>query len=280
MPRTARKTARSNIYHVMLRGINRQNIFEEDEDRIHFLDTVKRCKEVSGFRLHAFVLMTNHIHFLIEPNDEPLDVIFKRIGTSYAVWYNRKYQRAGHLFQDRFRSENVETDQYYMTVLRYILQNPVKAGMVNSPGEYRWSSYLAYEKGRGVLTDIQFAAEHFGSHEALLEYLAQENDDIIMDELEHDWRLRDDVAREKIFRITQCSSVSDYQKLDFEVQKGYAVKLYSEGLSMGQIARLTGISKATVSRAVKKSGDESGGEQVLLLHESEPVVYYDASVVW
>ena len=264
----------------MLRGINRQNIFEEDEDRIHFLNTVNRCKEASGFKLHAFVLMTNHIHFLIEPNDEPLDVIFKRIGTSYAVWYNRKYQRAGHLFQDRFRSENVETDQYYMTVLRYILQNPVKAGMVRSPGEYRWSSYLAYEKGRGALTDIQFAADLFGSRQTLLDYLAQENDDVIMDEQEHDWRLRDDVAREMIFRITQCSSVSDFQKLDFEVQKGYAVKLYSEGLSMGQIARLTGISKATVSRAVRKSGDESGTEQRTLLCESETAEYYDAGLVW
>lgn len=280
MPRTARKEAGSNIYHVMLRGINRQNIFEEDEDRIHFLNTVNRCKEISGFKLHAFVLMSNHIHFLIEPDDEPLDIIFKRIGTSYAVWFNRKYQRAGHLFQDRFRSESVETDQYYMTVLRYILQNPLKAGMVSSLREYRWSSYLAYEKGRGALTDIQYAVEHFGSRETMLEYLAKENDDVIMDESEHDWRFRDDVAREKICRITHCSSVSDFQKLDFEVQKEYAVKLFSEGLSMGQIARLAGISKATVSRAVKKSNNESGGERGLLLHESEPMVYYDAGVIW
>lgn len=165
MPRTARKVAGSNIYHVMLRGINRQNIFEEDEDRIRFLNTMVRYKELSGFKLHAFVLMSNHIHFLIEPADEPLEIIFKRICTSYAVWYNRKYQRAGHLFQDRFRSENVETDQYYMTVLRYILQNPVKAGMVSNPGDYRWSSYPAYEKRRGALTDIQFAEDLFGNSE-------------------------------------------------------------------------------------------------------------------
>lgn len=136
MARTARKLSSSNIYHVMLRGVNRQTIFEEDEDRFRFLNTVSRCREVSGFSLHAFVLMSNHIHLLIETGIEPLDDIFKRIGTSYAMWYNRKYQRAGHLFQDRFRSESVETDQYYMTVLRYILQNPVKAGMVSHPGDY------------------------------------------------------------------------------------------------------------------------------------------------
>ena len=280
MPRTARKKAVSNIYHVMLRGVNRQNIFEEDEDRIRFLNTVIRCKEVSGFKLHAFVLMSNHIHFLIEPDDEPLEIIFKRIGTSYAVWFNRKYQRAGHLFQSRFRRENVETDQYYLTVLRYILQNPVKAGIAGSPGEYRWSSYLAYEKGRGALTDIQFAVDRFGGRETLLEYLVQENDDAVMDEREYDWRLRDDAARETICRMTHCSSVSDYQKLDFMMQKEYAVKLYAEGLAMGQIARLTGMSKATVFRAVKKSGDESGGEGESLLREPEFEANYDAGAVW
>ena len=280
MPRTAREAAASNIYHVMLRGINRQNIFEEDEDRFHFLNTVIRCKEVSGFRLHAFVLMSNHIHFLIEPEGEPLDVIFKRIGTRYAVWYNRKYQRAGHLFQDRFRSENVETDQYYMTVLRYILQNPVKAGMVSSPGDYRWSSYLAYEKGRGALTDIQFAMDLFGNRETLLEYLAQENDDSAMDEPDHDWRLRDDAAREKMYRITQCASVSDFQKLDYKARKEYAVELYSAGLSMGQIARMTGMSKSMVFRAVKKSSERSGEEYEPLLRESETITCYDAGVIW
>ena len=120
----------------------------------------------------------------------------------------------------------------------------------------------------------------FGSREALLEYLAQENDDVIMDEQEHDWRLRDDVAREMIFRITQCSSISDFQKLDLNIQKEYAVKLYSERLSMGQIARLTGMSKAMVFRAVKKSRDSFIGEQELLLRESENTAYFDASVIW
>ena len=147
-----------------------------------------------------------------------------------------------------------------MTVLRYILRNPVKAGIASSPGDYRWSSYLAYKEGRGTLTDMQFAVDLFGDRETLIEYLAQENDDSVMDETDHDWRLRDDAAKEKIFRITRCASASDYQKLDPEAQKEYAGKLYSEGLSMGQIARLTGMSKTTVFRAVIKSDDESGAE--------------------
>ena len=281
MPRTARKKTESNIYHVMLRGINRQNIFEDNEDRFYFMTVLSRCREVSGFRLHAFALMSNHIHLLIEPAGEPLELVFKRIGTRYAVWYNRKYQRAGHLFQDRFRSENVGNDEYYKTVLRYILQNPMKAGLESRPGSYRWSSYLAYEKGQGALTDTQYALDLFGSREALVEYLAEENEDSAMDEAEHDWRLRDDSAREVIRRMADCSSVADYQKLDFAVQKEYAGKLYLAGLSMGQIARLTGMTKSVVCRAVHRMQEESrgDGEPGPVLHEAEELLY-DPGIVW
>ena len=281
MPRTARSISVSNIYHVMLRGVNRQDIFEDDEDRLHFLTLLGQYKKTAGFRLHAFVLMSNHIHFLIEPADEPLDMIFKRIGTSYAVWYNRKYQRAGHLFQDRFRSENVETDQYYMTVLRYILQNPMKAGLEDRPGSYRWSSYLAYEKGKGILTDTQFAAGLFGGREKLIEYLAENNNDSVMDEADHDWRLRDDTAREILTRITQCASISDFQKLDLSRQKEYTKKLYLERLSMAQIARLTGMSKTTVHRIIHADIEKTLEKENAVLRESETnYCYMSPETIW
>ena len=85
------------------------------------MNVVRKSKEVSGFKLYAFCLMTNHVHMLIEAGEEPLEIVFRRIGSSYVKWYNQKYERTGHLFQDRYRSENVETEQYFMTVLRYIL---------------------------------------------------------------------------------------------------------------------------------------------------------------
>ena len=280
MPRTARDTHKSGMYHVMLRGINRQSIFEEDADRYHFMSVLALCKELSGFRLHAFVLMSNHIHMLIEPLDEPLDIIYKRIGTRYAVWYNRKYQRSGHLFQDRFRSENISTDQYYQTVLRYILQNPVKAGMVKDPGEYRWSSYAAYETGRGTVTDTEYAIDLFGSRETLVQYLKQENDDLVMDEGDHDWRLRDDIAGQIMRKITQCASASHFQSLDPDLQKQYAAEMYHGGLSLGQIARLTGMPKTTVFRVVQRFKDTPSEESQLILKESENDLFYDAGIVW
>ena len=281
MPRTARKISETGIYHVMLRGINRQNIFEDDQDRLYFMSVLASCKKVSGFRLHAFVLMSNHIHLLLEPLDEALDMIFRRIGTRYAVWYNRKYQRAGHLFQDRFRSENVSTVQYYQTVLRYILQNPMKAGMEKHPGEYRWSSYTAYEKGQGIVTDTQYVVELFGGRETLIQYLKQDNDDTVMDEENHDWRLRDDAAGRIMWQITQCSSVSDFQKLDPDLQKKHAAEMYQERLSMGQIARLTGMSKTTVFRIVQRFKDEPSEDGQLILNESDETDWaYDAGMIW
>lgn len=282
MPRTARKLSSTNIYHVMLRGINRQNIFEEDEDRLYFMNTLARCKKISEFRLYAFVLMSNHIHLLIEPVKEPLDLIFRRIGTRYAVWYNHKYQRVGHLFQDRFRSENVETDLYFMTVLRYILQNPMKAGLETNPGTYRWSSYLAYVNGKGTVTDTQFAVDLSGGREELARFLAQDNEDEVMDESSFDRRLKSDLAKEKMAQITQCSSASDFQQLDSSLKKEYVRKMHLEGMSFGQIARLTGTPKATVYRTVNAFTDPIV-EEAMLFHESEPdltAYLTDIDVVW
>ena len=101
MARTARATGDSGIYHVMLRGINRQRIFEDDEDRDRFLEILKKSKEKDGFDLIAWCLMPNHVHLMIHENEVKLGTIFRRIGASYVYWFNGKYERTGHLFQDR-----------------------------------------------------------------------------------------------------------------------------------------------------------------------------------
>ena len=81
-----------------------------------------------------------HVHFLLKTVEEPLEMIFKRIGCRYVYWYNLKHQRSGHLFQDRYKSEIIENESYFLTVLRYIIQNPMKAGIEAAPGNYPWSS--------------------------------------------------------------------------------------------------------------------------------------------
>ncbi len=273
--------SRSNIYHVMLRGVNRQNIFEEDEDRLYFMSLLKDYKVITGFMLHAFVLMSNHIHLLIEPKDEPLDSVFRRIGTSYAMWYNRKYKRTGHLFQDRFRSEKVESDEYFITVLRYIIQNPMKAGLESRPGSYRWSSYFAYRQGKGAVTDIQYAAGFFNSRDELMEYLSRDNDDTALDEADCDRRLREEATKEKMKKITQCASSADFQQLASQQQKEYARAMYHAGMSSGQISRMTGMSKATVYRAVRVPEDQADGHAEAILRETVfPAYVSGTEVIW
>ena len=88
--------------------------------------------------------MSNHIHLLIREEEESLEQIFKRIGSKYVYWYNVKYQRKGHLFQDRFKSETVENETYFLTVIRYIHQNPVKAGICEKIDDYKYSSFQEY----------------------------------------------------------------------------------------------------------------------------------------
>lgn len=108
MPRQARKKSASGIYNIMLRGINQQVIFEDEEDNNKFIETIKTYKAISGYKIYAYCLMSNHVHLLLKVEKEDLDLIIKRIAGSYVYWYNWKYHRRGHLFQDRFKSEPVE----------------------------------------------------------------------------------------------------------------------------------------------------------------------------
>ncbi|MFA1822252.1 transposase, partial [Virgibacillus oceani] len=144
MPRGPRKKSHSGIYHIMLRGINRQTIFEDDEDKTRFLETLKKYKAISKYQIYSFCLMDNHIHLLLKETEESLSEIIKRISSSYVYWYNMKYGRSGHLFQERFKSENEESTTFFLTVLRYIHQNPVKAGLVRNVFESRWTSVNEY----------------------------------------------------------------------------------------------------------------------------------------
>ena len=108
MPRSARKLSKSGIYHIIIRGIGQQNIFEDDGDRIRFIETLKRYKTELGFEMNAYCLMRNHVHILLKDGREQIDLIMKKIVGSYAVYFNWKYDSVGHLFQDRFKSEPVE----------------------------------------------------------------------------------------------------------------------------------------------------------------------------
>ncbi len=114
MARAAREKSNSGIYHIMIRGINKQLILEDNEDNQKLLEVLKECKVLSEYKIYAYCFMGNHIHLLLKVEKENLEQIFKRIGARYVYYYNWKYKRSGHLFQDRFKSEPIDDDSYLL----------------------------------------------------------------------------------------------------------------------------------------------------------------------
>ncbi len=247
MPRQARKKSESGIYHIMLRGINKQQIFEDEEDCEKFLWVLKDTKEVSEYKLFAYCLMGNHIHLLIKEEKEPLGQIFKRIGGKFVYWYNIKYQRVGHLFQDRFRSEPVEDDAYFFTVLRYIHQNPVKEKLCENVENYKFSSYREYTDRKWIV-DTDFALGIMPLDE-LAAFNHEENTDKCLEiEERGNIRLTDEQAKYIIEMCSGCKNVSEFQQLSKENIEKYLEEFKNRGLSIRQVSRLTGVSFGLVRK--------------------------------
>lgn len=252
MSRKARKKSESGIYHIILRGINRQIIFEDDEDRIKFLDTIKSYKEKSGYKIYGYCLMDNHVHLLMKEEKEDLGMVMRRIGASFVYWYNWKYERSGHLFQDRYKSEAVETDSYYKTVMRYIHQNPIKTGIIEEMSDYQWSSYREF-MGKSGITDVNEALYLIDENKekALKEfekYHREINKDNCL-EIEEIKRLKDSEAIELIKKLCGVKSTTEIMKFEKGQRDSCLKRLKEEKLSTRQIERLTGVSRQIVMKS-------------------------------
>ena len=251
MPRQARKHSESGIYHTMLRGINQQEIFEDEEDNQKFLQILNECKAISECKLLAYCLMGNHIHLLMKIENESLEQVFKRICGRFVYWYNTKYQRVGHLFQDRFKSEPVENDAYLLTVIRYIHQNPVKAGISKKPEDYPYSSWREY-LNEAWLTDAD-ATDALIPREELLDFHRMLGSEQCLDITEKPpLRLTDEQAKVVMLKVTSCENAADFQNLTPIMRDKGIRKLRKNGLSLRQISRLTGVSLMIVRRAAQE----------------------------
>ncbi|RUO26236.1 addiction module toxin RelE [Aliidiomarina minuta] len=143
MARPLRIQFEGAFYHVMSRGNKRENIFFDRQDYRTFLDTLEQTCERFGWIVHAYCLMTNHYHILVETPQANLSKGMHFLNGVFTQRINRKHERCGHLFQGRFTGILVDTHHYYKILLRYVLQNPVKANIFDHPRQYYWSSYNA-----------------------------------------------------------------------------------------------------------------------------------------
>jgi REP element-mobilizing transposase RayT len=164
MPRRPRVEVEGALYHLITRGNNRQAVFKHDDDYRKFLSLLEREKQKHPFYLYAYVLMTNHVHLLVERQSDSVSGVMQRVLTGYAQYRNRKYRKVGHVFQGRYKAIVCQRDAYLSELVRYIHLNPVRAGMVKRVEDYRWSSHRAYMGLENCSwVDCEPVLRHFGA---------------------------------------------------------------------------------------------------------------------
>lgn len=257
MCRRIRIVSATDMYHIILRSVNQQIIFEEAADYLKFLDVLKYCKKKYGFYVHAYCLMSNHIHLLMTIDSKVMASVFQSLGSIFVHWYNLKYKRFGHLFQERYSSYPVETLSYFLNSIQYIHDNPVKAGICRYATEYTWSSCRCYYGTENPLVDTDRADEIMETRENLLHFFATNENEIMPEDLK-DLRMIpagfiDEEALVIFQTVTACRSPSDFQILPKKKRDELIVILVKNGLSQRQVARFGGISLTTVQRVWKKA---------------------------
>lgn len=202
MPRKARIQSRTNYYHVIVRGNNRDRIFVHAGQKKFYLNLLKKQNTDKLIDVAAYCLMDNHVHLIVKAEPDNLVKAMKSLNTTYAMNFNRHTEGIGHVFQDRYRSEAINDERYLLQVVRYIHNNPVKAKMVKRAEDYNWSSYNEYIKGNSNISAQQkeFIMGYFNnSFEQFVEFHMQ-ND--LSDYLE----IKEDVERERIEQAKEIMS--------------------------------------------------------------------------
>ena len=239
MARYRRKISAYGYYHIMVRGVNREIIFQDDFDRKRFISTLNQYAEETKVSVIVYCLMTNHVHLLICAPSGP-DIFMKKLLSSYVYYYNHKYGRIGHLFQDRFKSEAIESDAYLMTAARYIIQNPQKAGICKAD-EYEWSNWHDISSRRGF-TKTQVLYDLASGQYPLLDYLLSENSDSCLD-IETELPMSDADALAAIQKISGENDPTKISALQKEDRDRLLRRIKNSGISVKQIEKITGISR-------------------------------------
>ena len=253
MPRKGRETSGTGIYHVMLRGINRQDIFEVDEDYRAFIRMLSAVQErmeddlmtrVTTCHIYAYCLMPNHVHLLLCEKQWKLGAVIKSIASSYVFYYNKKYGRIGHLFQDRFKSEPCNNPEYFFTLFRYIHQNPVKAGLVKLAEDYQYSSWPNDYLGLGSkrVCFSRAAVNRFGMEELTAWVDVPLPEDVGCIDMNERKVMADETVRELLLKKSGSRNIADFQLLNRQCQKDFVRAVMIElGVGPRQMSRVSGL---------------------------------------
>lgn len=244
MSRQSRTYSESKVYHIMFRGVNYQDLFEERQDYMKLLETILHVKQEMGFDVYAYCFMSNHVHMVLkEQNLRDISLIMKRILTKYSRWYNIKYGRTGALIANRYKSIPVELDEYFLNLIRYVHQNPVKAGIVKDISDYEHSSYKEYIS-TPILTDTEFVMEMMNLEELKEFHLEIEKMDFEVSDRKKKtdemliWEIK------KMYKIDNPKQISKMNK----TQRNDILRGLKENYPIRQLQRITGVSRGVITK--------------------------------
>ena len=250
MVRTRRILSESGYYHVTARGNGRQVIFECDDDRRTFLTMASEATKRHNITVIAWCLMSNHVHLLLRDGSNQLSKMMHTLLGSYASYFNRTYGNVGHVFQERFNSSPIESDSYLLETVRYIHNNPVKAGICVVE-DYPWSSFHEYIAG-GTLAKTSYVLGICGGMEPFIEF-SKSNTPSPASLKEPRIRLLDNsavaIANSILEKTHPGKLVSEIKALPKERRDVYLIELRKAGLSVRQVQSITGIGKHIIKEA-------------------------------
>ncbi len=253
MARKSRVVSTSGIYHIMLRGNNKMQIFIDDMDNIKFLEILNnvQCEE---FQILAYCLMGNHIHLIVKITIGENDILerkMKSIAVAYAAHFNKKYERCGSLFQGRFKSQPVENEGYYLRLLRYVHKNPIEAGIVIDFDKYQWSSYNDYFSSRKGLCAVN---TNFTLKHCPVDWLKNYHykiDNGVNTFIDIDVKKVKYTDKEATALITKDYGVAPMKLNNINViSRNEIIRqlILEDGIAISQLSRLTGISKGEIRK--------------------------------
>lgn len=230
MPRAARIKSESSIYHIMSRSISEINLFRNVEDKEKYIKIMKKYKDIFNFKIYGFCIMNTHNHFIIDSNGADISKIMHGVNQSYAQYYNRKYKRHGHVFQDRFKSKIVDNDKYLITLSAYIHSNPMSIKKYkNEIEKYKFSSlgiYLGTMDDKYSLIDKDFLLKHFNNNElrakeTYLNFMRRFTDDSFSENLEFKKENNIYVSHRKIIsRYFTVDAILKFLKERYQISEG------------------------------------------------------------
>lgn len=256
MPRLSRKISPNGLNHCIVRGINKQDIFLDSQDKRKFKNEMMKTKEKYGYKIYAYVIMPNHVHMVVNTQKSQLPEIMCSLLTRYSLYFNKKYERIGHVFQDRYCNKSIENEIYLKNAVKYIHFNPEKAGICRTE-EYEYSSYNEYiSEKQTKLTDTKDILSLYDNNcekEAIEKFVKQhmekqkEREDCYLIEYEMQNKLTDEQLIKIIYNVLKIDNVVNMQRIRKKYIEEDIIKMLEiRGTCVNQISRVTGINRKII----------------------------------